>query len=155
MDIINILKRKSFKKIHTYIKHKKSLQAFTNYVDSLGNDKSKLKKINVQLGNLSKTVKTLPKLFKSFTSIKRSKKIKETVTYKQALPLYEPDIIENVEPTIRKTKREKKEQKKINRKIRQVLPNFIDDNNDIVVIRPRKSQPKKLQKINKKTNKSF
>ena len=59
--------------------------------------------------------------------------------YKEALPLYEPDIIENVEPTIRKTKREKKEQKKI----RQVLPNFIDDNNDIVVIRPRKSQPKK------------
>ena len=30
--------------------------------------------------------------------------------YKEALPLYEPDIIENVEHTIRKTKREKKEQ---------------------------------------------
>ena len=47
-------------------------------------------------------------------------------------------------------KKKKKELKKINRKIRQVLPNFIDDNNDIVVIRPRKSHPKKLQKINKK-----
>ena len=32
--------------------------------------------------------------------------------YKEALPLYEPDIIENVEHTIRKSKREKKEQKK-------------------------------------------
>ena len=30
--------------------------------------------------------------------------------------------------------------KKINKKIRNVLPNFIDDTNDIVVIRPRKSK---------------
>ena len=36
-----------------------------------------------------------------------------------------------------------------------MLPNFIDDTNDIVVIRPRKSKNKKLQKINKKTNKNF
>ena len=56
---------------------------------------------------------------------------------------------------IRKSKREKKEQNKINKKIKQELPNFIPETepNDIVVIRPRKSQPRKSQiKINKKSN---
>ena len=38
--------------INTYIKHKASLKAFNNYVDSLGNDKAK--HFNIQLGNARK-----------------------------------------------------------------------------------------------------
>ena len=113
MEIIQLFKkRKVQKQVNRFVKHKATIKAFDNYINKLGDDKEKLKKFNNQLSNLSKSVNTLPKLFKSFTSIKRSKKIKETITYKQALPLYEPDIIENVEHTIRKSKRAKKEQKK-------------------------------------------
>ena len=108
MEIIQLLKRKIYKQVNRFVKHKATIKAFDNYINKLGDDKEKLKKFNNQLSNLSNSINTLPKLFKSFTSIKRSKKIKETITYKQALPLYEPDIIENVEPNIRKSKREKK-----------------------------------------------
>ena len=45
MNIINILKNKIYRQINTYVKHKKSLQAFNNYVNSLGNDKVKLTKV--------------------------------------------------------------------------------------------------------------
>ena len=73
-NITEILKRKIDKQINTFVKHKASKNAFNNYINSLENDKSKVKKINSQLGNLSRNINTLPKLFKSFTSEKRSKK---------------------------------------------------------------------------------
>ena len=44
--------------------------------------KQNKKKINSQLSNLSKSINTLPKLFKSFTSQKRSTKIKQTMEKK-------------------------------------------------------------------------
>ena len=102
MEIIEVLKRKIYKQINRFVSHKSSIKAFDNYINKLGDDKEKLKKFNNQLSNLSKSTNTLPKLFKSFPSKKRSSKIKETITYKQALPIYEPDIIENVESVIRK-----------------------------------------------------
>ena len=74
-NITEILKRKIDKQINTFVKHKATIKAFNNYINSLGNDKIKFKKINSQLANLSKSINTLPKLFKSFTSQKRSIKL--------------------------------------------------------------------------------
>ena len=76
-NITEILKRKMDKQINTFVKHKASINAFNNYINSLGNDKMKLKKFNSQLANLSKSINTLPKLFKSFTSQRRSTKNKQ------------------------------------------------------------------------------
>jgi len=102
MDINKILINKMYRQINRYVKNKASRKAFAYYIDKLGNDKAKLKKFNSQLGNLSNTVNTLPKLFKSFTSKKRSEKIKQTMAIKQALPNY----IEE-EQTIKPTKEER------------------------------------------------
>ena len=77
-NITEILKRKIDKQINICVKHKAIIKAFNNYINSLGNDKIKLKKFNSQLVDLSKSINTLPKLFKSFTSQKRSTKIKQT-----------------------------------------------------------------------------
>ena len=52
-----------------------------------------MKTFNSQLSNLSKNVNTLPKLFKSFTSHRRSEKIKSTMEFKQALPKFTTEII--------------------------------------------------------------
>ena len=87
MEFIQLLKRKIYKQINRFVKHKATIKAFDNYINKLGDDKEKLKKFNNQRSNLSKSVNTLPKLFKSFTSIKRSKKIKETVSYKEAFTI--------------------------------------------------------------------
>ena len=43
-NISEILKRKIDKQINTFVKHKASVKAFNNYINSLGNDKTKLKK---------------------------------------------------------------------------------------------------------------
>ena len=146
-NITEILKRKIDKQINTFVKHKASKKAFNNCINSLENDKTKLKKINSQLGNLSKNVNTLPKLFKSFTSEKRSKKIKSTMEKKkfiQALPEIEPEPEIIIKPTKveRKEKYEKKkkavkeskteikprELKKNDRKIyKQALNNNVED----------------------------
>ena len=85
----------------------------------MGDDINKLKKFNKQLDNLSKSINTLSRLFKSFTSQKRPKKIKQTTEFKQALfPQFilsdNEDVIKPIK--IRKTKQEKKEVKKLNRK---------------------------------------
>ena len=53
-----------------------------------------MKQFNLQLDNLNKKTNTLKSLFKSFTSTKRTQKIKETVAYKEALP----QLIEEVKP---------------------------------------------------------
>ena len=94
-NITEILKRKIDKQINTFVKHKASVNAFNNYINSLGNDKIKLKKfmkrlvhpkrLNSQLANLSKSINTLPKLFKSFTSQKRSTKIKQPMEKKNII----------------------------------------------------------------------
>ena len=84
-NITEILKRKIDKQINTFVKHKASIIAFNNYINSLGNDKIKLKKFNSQLSNLSKSINTLPKLFKSFTSQKRSTKIKQPMEKKNII----------------------------------------------------------------------
>ena len=123
-NITEILKRKIDKQINTFVKHKASIKAFNNYINSLGNDKTKLKKFNSQLSNLSKSINTLPKLFKSFTSQKRSTKIKQTMEKKillPELPSIEEDII--VKPT--KTERKQKyENKKANvNKSKKILKN--------------------------------
>ena len=54
-----------------------SINTMDNIIEILTRkiDKTKLKKFVSQLSNLSKNINTLPKLFKSFTSKKRSKKI--------------------------------------------------------------------------------
>ena len=100
-NITEILKRKIDKQINTYVKHKASINAFNNYINSLGNDKIKFKKFNSQLANLNKNINTLPKLFKSITSQKKnSTKIKQTMDKKillPELPSIEDDII--VKPT--------------------------------------------------------
>ena len=82
-NIIDVLKRNIDKKVITYVKHKATKKAFNNYINNLENDKTKLKTFNSQLGNLSKNVNTLPKLFKLFTSHRRSEKIKSTMELKK------------------------------------------------------------------------
>ena len=77
MEIIQLLKRKIYKQVNRFVKHKASIKAFDNCINKLGDDKEKLKKFNNQRSNISKSVNTLPKLFKSFTSIKRTKKLKK------------------------------------------------------------------------------
>ena len=69
MEIIQLLKRKIYKQVNRFVKHKATIKAFDNYINRLGDDKEKLKKFNNQLSNLSNSVNTLPKLFKSFTII--------------------------------------------------------------------------------------
>ena len=105
-NITEILKRKIDKQINTYVKHKASINAFNNYINSLGNDKIKLKKFNSQLANLNKNINTLPKLFKSITSQKRSTKIKQTMEKKSLLPEL-PSIEENI--VFKPTKAERKQ----------------------------------------------
>ena len=88
---------------------------------------------------------THPKLFKSFTSKKRSEKIKETMAFKQALPVYIPK--EQPKPKIyRQTKKEKK-QIKIESKntIKQPLPNIIKEN---ILFKPSKEE-QELKRLNK------
>jgi len=58
------------------------LKTFDNYIKNLGDDKTKLKQFNAQLDNLNKKTNTLKAFFKSFTSEKRSKKIKSTMEKK-------------------------------------------------------------------------
>ena len=43
-NIPEILKRKINKQINKFIKHKTTLKSFNNYINRLGNDKTKLKK---------------------------------------------------------------------------------------------------------------
>ena len=73
MEIIQLLKRKIYKQVNRFVKHKATIKAFDNYINKLGDDKEKLKKFNNQLSNLSKSINTLPKLFESIPSNKRSK----------------------------------------------------------------------------------
>jgi hypothetical protein len=70
-NIIDVSKRKINKQVDKFVKHKATKKAFDKYINNIGNDKTKLKTFNSQLGNLSKNINTLPKLFKSFTSQKR------------------------------------------------------------------------------------
>ena len=88
--------------------HKSTIKSFNKYVDSLGNDIDKLNKFNNQLNSLSKTINTPPRLFKSFTSQKRSNKIKQTTKFKQALlPEFIDDHGHDKPIKIRKSKLEK------------------------------------------------
>ena len=70
------------------------MRAFGDYIKKLGDNKTKLKQFNLQLDNLNKKTNTLKSLCKSFTSIapKRTQKIKETVTYKEALPQLKEEV---------------------------------------------------------------
>ena len=45
-NITEILKRKIDKQMNTFVKHKASIKAFNNYINSLGDDKTKLKKFS-------------------------------------------------------------------------------------------------------------
>ena len=45
-NITEILKRKIDKQINTFVKHKASIKALNNYINSLSNDKTKLKNLN-------------------------------------------------------------------------------------------------------------
>ena len=71
--MIDYLKNNIFSKIHSKILHKSTIRSFDKYVDSLDDDTDKLNIFNKQLDNLSKSVNTLPRLFKLFTRQKRSK----------------------------------------------------------------------------------
>ena len=86
-NIIEIFKRKINRKINENVKHKASLKAFDDYIKNLGDDKTKLKQFNVQLDNLNKKTNTLKALFTSFTSEKRSKKIKSTMEKEKFIQL--------------------------------------------------------------------
>ena len=44
-NIAEILKRKIDQQIYTFVKHKASKKAFNNYINSLENDKTKLKNL--------------------------------------------------------------------------------------------------------------
>ena len=90
------------------------MRAFDDYIKSLGDNKTKLKQFNVQLDNLNKKTNTLKAFFKSFTSEKRSKKIKSTMEKKkfmQALPEKEPEPEIIIKPT-KVERKEKYENKK-------------------------------------------
>ena len=110
MSDIDILKNDINNKINNKIKHKSTIRSFNKYIDSLGNDIGKLNKFNKQLDNLSKSINTLPRLFKSFTSKKRSSKIKQTTEFKQALL---PEFIDDnvVDKPIKIKKKKKKKEK--------------------------------------------
>ena len=120
-NMIDNLKNSIRNKINNSgITHKSTLKSFIKYLDSLGDDIQKLQKFNKQLDNLSKSINTLSRLFKSFTSQKRTEKIKQTTEFKQALfPQFIPSDNEDVNRPIkiRKSKQEKKKDKKINRQI--------------------------------------
>ena len=96
MQIIQLFKSRIYEQINRFVSHNLTIKSFDNYINNLGDDKEKLKIFNNQLSNLSKSISTIPKLFKSFTSRKRSSKIKETISYTQALPIYGPEINQNV-----------------------------------------------------------
>ena len=49
MEIIQLLKRKIYKQINRFVKHKSTIKAFDNYINKLGDDKEKLKKILTNL----------------------------------------------------------------------------------------------------------
>ena len=80
-NLINI-KNDINNKIHSKISHKSTIRSFNKYIDSLGNDIEKLNIFNKQLDNLSKSINTLPRLFKSFTSQKRTENIKKKTIVK-------------------------------------------------------------------------
>ena len=116
-DMIDILKNNINNKINNKITHKSTIRSFNKYVDSLGTDIDKLIIFDKQLDNLSKSINTLPRLFKSFTSQKRSNKIKQTTEFKQALlPEFIDDNIVDKPIKIRKSKQEKNQIKKQNKK---------------------------------------
>ena len=120
-NMIDNLKNSIRNKINSNITHKSTLKSFIKYLDSLGDDIQKLQKFNKQLDNLSKSVNTLSRLFKSFTSKKRTEKIKQTTEFKQALlPQFVPDNVDDNRPIkIRKSKQEKKN------KIKKLIENKI------------------------------
>ena len=97
INIIDILKQKINRKVNEHVKHKASLRAFDDYIKKIGNNKTKLKQFNLRLYSLNKKINTLNTLFKSLTSTKRTQKIKETMAYKEALPLIEE--FELIKPT--------------------------------------------------------
>ena len=73
----------------------------------MGNDIEKLNIFDKQLDNLSKSINTLPRLFKSFTSQKRTENIKKTIVKKKAVErikkAFKPKI-EKIKENIVKTK---------------------------------------------------
>ena len=66
--MIDNLKNTIQNKIHNKISHKSTIKLFNKCVDSLDNDIDNLCIFDKQLDNISKTVNTLPRLFKSCTS---------------------------------------------------------------------------------------
>ena len=86
--IIDNLKIDIDNKINRFVKNKSSVTSFQQYIDNLNDDYTKLNLFNTQLNNLSRSNNTLKKLFKSFTSQKRTSKIRHTIEEKSFTRVY-------------------------------------------------------------------